>query len=168
MGETNTDLFSHHTMKHESHVVDAFREGDGPGVLGRMIDVLEKQGMAVGATAVNAGRAVIIDGDPSSGRLADVMSPNGVPRMFDRDFLRGESRQIESFLSSLHAETDDNSGIFANAFAQSFVDTWNSKCGLMALSSVIKLTSVNLYCVASLQFMNRNGLSGINTTTHQS
>lgn len=34
--ETRTDLFSHHTMKLESHAVDAFREGEGPGVLGRL------------------------------------------------------------------------------------------------------------------------------------
>ena len=31
--ETRTDLFSHHTMKKESHEVDAFKEGEGPGVL---------------------------------------------------------------------------------------------------------------------------------------
>ena len=42
--ETRTDLFSHHTMRAESHTVDAFREGDGPGVLGRMLDILERQG----------------------------------------------------------------------------------------------------------------------------
>ena len=29
--ETRTDLFSHHSMKHESFAVDAFREGEGPG-----------------------------------------------------------------------------------------------------------------------------------------
>jgi uncharacterized protein (DUF1501 family) len=31
--ETRTDLFSHHSMKRESHEVDAFKEGEGPGVL---------------------------------------------------------------------------------------------------------------------------------------
>ena len=45
-------------------MVDAFREGDGPGVLGRMLDILEGYGHAVGATAVNA-RAPMIDGSPS-------------------------------------------------------------------------------------------------------
>lgn len=53
-------------MKLESHVVDAFREGEGPGVLGRMLDILETHGHAVGATAVNA-RAPMIDGSPTTG-----------------------------------------------------------------------------------------------------
>ncbi len=81
--ETKTDLFSHHTMKFESHAVDAFREGDGPGVLGRMLDILERRGHAVGATAVNA-RVQIIDGSPSTGRLPDVTSTDGVLKVFDR------------------------------------------------------------------------------------
>jgi len=29
----STDLFSHHAMKKESHEVDAFKEGEGPGVM---------------------------------------------------------------------------------------------------------------------------------------
>lgn len=33
MTETRTDLFSHHTMKKESQEVDAFKEGEGPGVM---------------------------------------------------------------------------------------------------------------------------------------
>ena len=70
-------------MKLESHVVDAFREGEGPGVLGRMLDILERHGHAVGATAVNS-RVQIIDGSPATGRLADAMSTEGVVKVFDR------------------------------------------------------------------------------------
>ena len=81
--ETKKDLFSHHTMKLESHVVDAFRKGEGPGVLGRMLDILEGHGHVVGATAVNS-RAQIIDGSPTTGRLADIMSTEGVLKVFDR------------------------------------------------------------------------------------
>ena len=106
-------------MRAESHVVDAFREGDGPGVLGRMLDILERQGHAVGATAINS-RVDIIDGSPKTGRLADVMSTEGIPRIHDRTFLKGDSQQLRSYLKSLHAGTDDNSGIFSNAFSQTF------------------------------------------------
>ena len=122
--ETRTDLFSHHTMKAESHVVDAFREGDGPGVLGRMLDILAGHGHAVGATAVNA-RVSMIDGSPKTGRLADVMSTEGLLRIRDNTFLRGDSQQLRDFLKSLHAETGDNSGVFGNAWSQAFVDIWN-------------------------------------------
>lgn len=119
-------------MRRESQVVDAFREGEGPGVLGRMLDILERHGHAVGATAIN-GRVQMIDGSPSTGRLADVMSTEGSPRIVDRHFLKGESQQLREFLESLYAESDDNSGIFGEAWSQSFVDIWN-KTDALALS----------------------------------
>ena len=59
--ETRTDLFSHHTMKAEEHRVDAFKEGDGPGVLGRMLDVLQTYDFAVSSTSVNSN-AMMMDG----------------------------------------------------------------------------------------------------------
>ena len=62
-------------MKHESFVVDAFREGAGPGVLGRMLDILsQKQGASVTATSLS-GRAALLDGNPAYGRLPDIMGP---------------------------------------------------------------------------------------------
>ncbi len=119
-------------MRRESQFVDAFREGEGPGVLGRMLDILERQGHAVSATAIN-GRSLMIDGSPTTGRKADVMSTDGSPRIVDRNFLKGDSQQLRGFLQSLHAETDDNSGIFGDAWSQSYVDIWN-KTDALALS----------------------------------
>lgn len=128
LAETKTDLFSHHTMRLESHVVDAFREGEGPGVLGRMLDVLESQGMAVGATSVNS-RATIIDGSPTTGRLSDILSAEGVTKIFDRLFLKGnENQELRAFLEAIHTDASDNSGVFGNAWSQAFVDMWNSEC----------------------------------------
>lgn len=74
-------------MRLESHVVDAFREGDGPGVLGRMLDVLENHGHAVGSTSIDA-RAIIIDGSPTTGRLSDVIPKEAMLKIHDRTFLR--------------------------------------------------------------------------------
>ena len=59
--ETRTYLFSHHTMKAEEHRVDAFKEGDGPGVLGRMLDVLQTYDFAVSSTSVNSN-AMMMNG----------------------------------------------------------------------------------------------------------
>ena len=61
---------------------------------------------------------------PTTGRLADVMSPSGVPRVFEREFLKGDQQELRVFLESLHSETGDNSGAFANKWSQSFVDIW--------------------------------------------
>ena len=49
--------------------------------------------------------------------------------ILNRNFLKGETnQQLRGFLESLHAETDDNSGVFGNAWSQTFVDIWNSEC----------------------------------------
>jgi uncharacterized protein (DUF1501 family) len=131
--ETRTDLFSHHMMKKESLHVDAFREGAGPGVLGRLLDVVERQGHSVGATAINA-RSPMVDGAPSTGRLADVMSTEILPRVFDRNFLRpGESQDLRPYLEEIHAESLDNSGVFGNLWSQTFMDVWNKTDELVAM-----------------------------------
>lgn len=57
--ETRTDLFSHQSMRAEQHKVDAFKEGDGTGVLGRMLDVLQGYGLAVSSTSVNTNAMML-------------------------------------------------------------------------------------------------------------
>ena len=47
------------------------------------VDVLEGHGHAVAATALNS-RPVIVDGSPTTGRLADLMNTDGVLKVFDR------------------------------------------------------------------------------------
>lgn len=47
------------------------------------MDVLEGHGHAVAATALNS-RPVIVDGSPTTGRLADLMNTDGVLKVFDR------------------------------------------------------------------------------------
>lgn len=155
---TRTDLFSHHTMKHESFVVDAFREGAGPGVLGRMLDLMERHGNSVGATAIDA-RAAILDGSPATGRLADTMSIHGLPRMFDKNFLRGQdNQQMREFLEEIHADTSELSGVFGDAYSQTFVDIWNSKtCSFLSGFSLNRT-------YLTLSTMCRNGLFGVHST----
>lgn len=89
MTETRTDLFSHHTMKKEAQFVDAFREGAGPGVLGRMCDILEGKGHAVSATSVNV-QAPMVDGDPSTGRLQMPCLLKGYPKYLIVNFSMDE------------------------------------------------------------------------------
>ena len=114
-----------------------------------MLDIMEssKQGDAVGATSIGA-RAAILDGNPATGRLADVMSVHGLPRLYDRTFLapteikvlpaQGEvkgipkiveivKQDLREYLAEIHSETDEVSGVFGDAFSQTFVDVWNSE-----------------------------------------
>ena len=156
--ETRTDLFSHHTMKHESFVVDAFREGEGPGVLGRFLDVLEQQGTAVAASSIGS-RAVILDGNPDTGRLADNMAVQFVPRLFDRNFLAPSEQRwtpgaqgiptlieivkqdLRGYLEELHSETNELSGVFGDLFSRSFIDNWNKTDELSTLTRATNLAT---------------------------
>ena len=121
--ETKADLFSHLSMATEAQRVDAYSEASGTGALGRMMDVLHSDGLAVYSSSV-ARKTVMLEGDPSTGRLPDVMSPHGPSKFLDRNFLLAGNQQLRGYLESLHGETHDNSGLFANIWSQSFIDVW--------------------------------------------
>eukprot|EP00591_Stephanopyxis_turris_P001661 CAMPEP_0195515260 /NCGR_PEP_ID=MMETSP0794_2-20130614/6394_1 /TAXON_ID=515487 /ORGANISM="Stephanopyxis turris, Strain CCMP 815" /LENGTH=42 /DNA_ID= /DNA_START= /DNA_END= /DNA_ORIENTATION= len=40
-------------MEYEAYAMDAFKEKEGTGVLGRMLDAMENQGLSVGSIAIN-------------------------------------------------------------------------------------------------------------------
>lgn len=124
--ETQTDLFSHTSMKRESHRVDAFLEASGPGVLGRMLDILQDDGYVVAATSMDR-KAQMIDGDPKTGRLADVVSSSGPRTIYEREFMnwRDGTDQLRPYLEEVHSETVENAGMFGNMWSQTFLDVWN-------------------------------------------
>ena len=124
--ETQTDLFSHTSMKRESHRVDAFLEANGPGVLGRMLDILQGSGYVVSATSMDR-RAQMIDGNPSVGRFADVVSSSGPRTLYEREFMnwREGTDELRPYLEEVHSETVENAGMFGNMWSQTFLDVWN-------------------------------------------
>ncbi len=137
--ETRTDLFSHNTMKKEAQLVDAFREGAGPGVLGRMLDKLQGYGHAVSSTSVNS-KVPMVDGSPTTGRFADAISTEGLPRIFEREFLNGRSgKELQYFLEDLNAETKENSGVMSDMWSQRFIDIWDKTDTLVQTMRGVKL-----------------------------
>ena len=95
-----------------------------------MLDILERDGEAVAATAINT-RAAMLDGNPKTGRLADIISSDGLHKVYDNNWLSGQSQQLREYLESLHAQTDDHSGLFGNKWSQSFIDIWNKTDALV-------------------------------------
>jgi hypothetical protein len=132
--ETQTDLFSHTSMKRESHRVDAFLEASGPGVLGRMLDILQVKGHVVAATSMDR-KTQMIDGNPSVGRLADVVASSGPETLYEREFMnwRDGTDELRPYLEELHSETVENAGMFGNMWSQTFLDVWN-KAEILTLS----------------------------------
>ena len=124
--ETQTDLFSHTSMKRESHRVDAFLEANGPGVLGRMLDILQDNGNVVAATSMDR-KTQMIDGDPRTGRLADVVASSGPRTLYEREFMnwREGTDLLRPYLEQVHSETVENAGVFGNMWSQTFLDVWS-------------------------------------------
>jgi hypothetical protein len=89
-----------------------------------MLDILERYGEAVSATAVDT-RAAIIDGNPKTGRLADIISADSLSKIYENEWLSEESQRLREHLESLYAQTEDNSGVFGDKWSQSFIDIWN-------------------------------------------
>ena len=95
-----------------------------------MLDVLERNGEAVSATAINV-RAAMIDGSPKTGRQPDIIYSNGFHKIYDNNWLSGKSQELRGLLESLHGKTDDNSGVFGDKWSQSFIDIWNKTDALV-------------------------------------
>lgn len=89
-----------------------------------MLDVLERKGEAVGATALNS-RAAMIDGSPKTGRLADILSTESIARVYEPNWLNDKSQALREYLTTLNSKTSENSGVFANKWSQTFIDVWN-------------------------------------------
>lgn len=95
-----------------------------------MLDILERDGEAVAATAINI-RSAMLDGNPKTGRLADIISADGLHKVYDKPWLSGQSEELRGRLESLHAQTDDHSGLFGDKWSQSFIDIWNKTDSLV-------------------------------------
>ena len=129
--ETQAQLFSHFSMTEEAEYVDAFREEVGTGVLGRMLDVLQLQNYSVSPNAINSNSG-ILSGNPQLSRSVDVISAWGLDEFYARstsDTLSTEA--MKSTFQNLNGEIDSESGMYAEQWAQSFVDAVdkNSKIG---------------------------------------
>jgi uncharacterized protein (DUF1501 family) len=124
LAETRTDLFSHHTMKKQCFLVDAFKEAHNTGILGRMLDVLQGYGHAVSGIAVDS-KDHPLDGHPSFDRIPMMVASKGAFPLFERGFLSFKDQNLREFLSSLHSETGDNSGAFSDMWSEKFIDSWD-------------------------------------------
>ena len=117
LSETKTQLFSHHTMEQESFKVDAFKQQDGTGILGRLTDILGNR-MATSRIAIDGGSSNLI-GDPTIGLKVDVIAARGPDQFYVNDTL--SLKQIINKLNN--ATIEGSSSIHANFWSQSFVDS---------------------------------------------
>ena len=132
--ETRSQLFSHYHQKIENHLVDAFRDEPGTGVLGRMLDVLEDKSMSVGSIAIDR-TSISLAGNPLLARSIDVISNwgpidllDGQPPVdtfaFDTDSAspRGKDTLL-ALMADLNGNFTATSGMFGSLWSQKMVDS---------------------------------------------
>jgi len=123
--ETNTQLFSHHSMVRESNLVDAFREKPKTGILGRLLDVLEKKNYTVGAIGIDKENEAL-HGDPIVSRPIDILSQRGSEEFYPRILTNEiDKNEMIDYINSLNSKTELNSGLFADLWSQLLVENVN-------------------------------------------
>lgn len=113
--ETKTPLFSHNSQQRETHKTDLAKLSGETGVVGRMMDVLRRNGVSTGLTTIDQG-SLALTGSPTEN--------NGVSEVHSRyNSLFNQNPSYTSMiddLNYLHNATSRNSGRF-------FADTWSSR-----------------------------------------
>ena len=109
---TNTQLFAHNHMQQEAKRIDPYDISSGTGVLGRMSDVLTREGRNVGSFSVD-GLSVALTGMPGASEAPVTVDSSGVARVYLDD--------TKAILPKLHNTSYSDSGIFAEAWSSSLM-----------------------------------------------
>jgi len=147
--ETRTHLFSHKTMERSAELVDVFQDGGfSTGVVGRMLDILGRDGYSVTANGIST-KGVLLEGNPSTGRTIDVISSGGVNTLTRRTFQAGSSandlNSVQDDLKFLNEETTSDSGLFGNFWSQNLIDTLEKTDILSELLSSATLLNPKIF-----------------------
>lgn len=135
---TNTQLFAHNHMQREAKRVDPYDLSSGTGVLGRMTDILTRDGSNVGSFSVDRF-SVALAGKPGISDAPMIVDRGGVPRVYLDD--------TQADLAKLHNTSHQDSGIFA--------DTWSSSL-MKSIGSNERLSSELANVTTQVQFPNTN------------
>ena len=136
---TNMQLFAHNHMVRETERIDPYEYMSGTGVLGRMRDILVDNGHNVGSFTVD-GFSAALTGETGKSDAPIKVTATGVPEMY--------LEETEEYLSKLHNVSVEDSGLFA--------ETWSSS--LMESVETNKLLSSELKNVTTIIEFPRNYL----------
>jgi hypothetical protein len=145
---TNTQLFAHNHMQRETKRVDPYEASSGTGVLGRMTDILTREGSNIGSFSVDRF-SVALAGKPSISDAPMIVDRGGVPQVYLDD--------IKADLAKLHNISHLDSGIFADTWSSSLMESIGTNDRLSAeLESVTtQVDFPNSYLGQSLETISR-------------
>jgi len=130
--ETKTQLFSHSTMMFEAAWVDAFKEKQGTGILGRMLDILQDKNYSTSSYGIDVG-SLILNGDLELSRPVQVVPNTGLLPFYPKSPSSSlGTAAMRSHFRSLNGGTDPNSGLFGDIWSQELIDTMSESLALKA------------------------------------
>lgn len=117
-------------MKEESFKVDAFKERDDTGILGRITDIL---GNSMSTSKISLdGNSDILVGDPSLGLKVDVMGGRGPDGFYYRDVYG-----IKESILALNNGTADGSSIHGDLWSQNLIDSYNKSDNYLSMLETV-------------------------------
>ena len=111
---TETQLFAHNHMQRESKRLDPYDTSSGTGVLGRISDILSSNGQNIGSFSVDRYSVALV-GSPGMTAAPMIVNRNGVPEVYMDD--------TQDFMTDLHRATSHDSGIFAETWSASMMES---------------------------------------------
>ncbi len=130
---TQAELFAHNKMITEAATLDPHDSVAGTGILGRMAGVLSKNGYNAGSFGVRKKSVSIVGRRGTSNPV--VLGKSGIGSVYlDND--------VDNILPKLHNKTEAHSGLFADSFSDSLVESIaNTKFLENAINSLGSVTT---------------------------
>ena len=118
--ESATPLFAHNFMQQEVQRVDPLEEASGTGVIGRISDSLERNGMSVGAFSLDT-TSVALTGHPGESPSQQIISNNGINSFNPVPSIEN----MTSIISAINEATTADSGFFAETWSDELIRSLN-------------------------------------------
>ena len=115
-----TPLFAHNFMQQEVQRVDPLEEASGTGVIGRISDSLERNGMSVGAFSLDT-TSVALTGHPGESPSQQIISNNGINSFNPVPSIEN----MTSIISAINEATTADSGFFAETWSDELIRSLN-------------------------------------------
>jgi uncharacterized protein (DUF1501 family) len=116
---TRTQLFAHNAMQYETAKVDPYDKNAGTGVMGRVKDVLSKNGHVVNTISID-GPSISLEGKHGKSPPATIIGRSGSQKFAMRPDTESDF-DIEQYARSLNGRSDEFSGIFGETWSQQFI-----------------------------------------------
>ena len=118
--ESATPLFAHNFMQQEVQRVDPLEEASGTGVIGRISDSLERNGMSVGAFSLDT-TSVALTGHPGESPSQQIISNHGINSFNPVPSIEN----MTSIISAINEATTADSGFFAETWSDELIRSLN-------------------------------------------